>query len=187
MSTRLSVPLVTIALCASVLRLEAQETPDARIADLVRAGRLRVALYLPQYTPDSITGKVGRIGAVGAVLVELANRLGTRIGVDVIVDGYPTPPSVVTCLKERTCDVAMMGPDESRDADIDLSHPVIESDYTYLVPPGSMIQRGVPMTTTERQLSNERTSATVRQRCGLRSRALCFRPGDIATKSCSPS
>jgi len=140
MSMRRLIPLLTAALIGGAARPSAAQAPDTRVADLARAGRLRVALFLPQYTPDSITGKVVRAGSVGKVMVELANRLATRIGVQVTVDGYPTPPSVVACLRARTCDVALMGPDETRKADLDLSQPVIEIDYTYLVPAGSSIR-----------------------------------------------
>jgi len=35
------------------------ESNDPRVADLVQAGRLRVALFPPQYTKDSVTDPVG--------------------------------------------------------------------------------------------------------------------------------
>ena len=38
--------------------LDAQQAADPRVADLVRAGKLRVALFLPQYTKDPVTGEL---------------------------------------------------------------------------------------------------------------------------------
>jgi polar amino acid transport system substrate-binding protein len=133
---------IAVALLASAADAEAQQGPDSRVADLVRAGKLRVALFLPQYHEDPATGKVGRLATVGDLTVQLARALAERLGLEIVVLGFPTPPATVECLKARVCDVALMGPDVTRDADIDLSHPIIEIDYTYLVPPGSSIRTG---------------------------------------------
>lgn len=134
--------LIVLTLLLSPVGAEAQQVPDSRVADLVRAGKLRVALFLPQYHEDLATGKVGRLATVGDLTVQLARALAERLGLEVVVLGFPTPPATVECLKARACDVALMGPDVTRDADIDLSHPIIEIDYTYLVPPGSSIRTG---------------------------------------------
>jgi polar amino acid transport system substrate-binding protein len=134
--------VILLALSVSPVGAEAQNVPDSRVADLVDAGKLRVALFLPQYYEDPATGKVGRLATVGDLTVQLARALAGRLGLEVVVLGFPTPPATVECLKARACDVALMGPDETRDADIDFSHAIIEIDYTYLVPPGSSIRSG---------------------------------------------
>ena len=47
---------------------------DPRVADLVRSGKVRVALYLPQYTKDPATGESrGRP-------IEPVRNLGERMG-----------------------------------------------------------------------------------------------------------
>lgn len=133
---------MVVSLLLSAPGATAEQVPDSRIADLVRAGKLRVALFLPQYHEDPATGKVGRLATVGDLTVQLARALAKRLGLEVVVLGFPTPPATVECLKARACDVALMGSDVTRDADIDLSHPIIEIDYTYVVPPGSSIRTG---------------------------------------------
>ena len=48
------------ALLASVTVVQAQQkSPDPRVADLVQSGKIRVALFLPQYAKDSKTGDTG--------------------------------------------------------------------------------------------------------------------------------
>jgi len=39
--------LMMVALLATVATADAQQTADPRVADIVRAGKLRVALFLP--------------------------------------------------------------------------------------------------------------------------------------------
>jgi polar amino acid transport system substrate-binding protein len=120
----------------------AQPAADPRVADLVRTGKLTVALYLPQYTPGATPDTVSRFGAVGSVLVELVKGIAKPLGVRVELVGLPHPPATVACLKTHRCDFALMGPDETRDSDLDFTQPIIEIDYTYLVPPGSTINTG---------------------------------------------
>ena len=49
---------------------------DPRVADLVQAGKVRVALYLPQYTKDPVTGELR------GWCVDLVRALGERLGVE---------------------------------------------------------------------------------------------------------
>jgi polar amino acid transport system substrate-binding protein len=102
--------------------------------DLVRAGRIRVGLFFPLYTKDQASGETQ------GWAVDLARALGARIGVDVVPVELVTPPEVLESLKAGGCDVAFMGPDPSRVADVDLSQQVIQFDFTYLVPAGSRVR-----------------------------------------------
>src|SRR4029453_8733124 len=77
---RPTVPLMLVALLASVGTLAAQRAPDARVADLVRAGRVRVALFLPQYTQEPVTGEIR--GEV--YLVETARALAAGLGGELV-------------------------------------------------------------------------------------------------------
>jgi hypothetical protein len=55
-----------------------QQTHDAWAADLARSGYLRVGLFLPQYTTDTVTGELrGR-----PVFSDIAHALADRIGVE---------------------------------------------------------------------------------------------------------
>jgi hypothetical protein len=65
---------------------EAQQAADLRVADLVKAGRIRVALHLAQYTKDPVTGGLRGLGS-GAVTVQIAHALAARLGVEVQLIG----------------------------------------------------------------------------------------------------
>src|SRR5262249_52683014 len=101
---------------------------DARVADLIRAGKVRVGLFPPQYTKEPVTGELR------SVWVEIARALAARIGVQVVLLEHSTPPQVVDCLKADACDVVFL-PFDSRAAEVGgFSSPFIEFDFTYLVP-----------------------------------------------------
>jgi polar amino acid transport system substrate-binding protein len=124
------------ALVATMMVADAQPAPDARVADLVRAGKVRAALFLPQFTRDVVTG-----GIRGDVhLVDTAQALATRLGVELMLVDYPTPTKAIEGLKAGLCDVAFLGIDPSRAIDVGFSPPFVELDYTYLVPAGSSIR-----------------------------------------------
>ena len=114
------------------------KTNDPRVADLMQAGRLRVALFPPQYAKDPVSGELRGAGP-GPAFLEIARALAARIGVEVQLIGYQTPDEVMECLNAGACDVAFMGPE--RVGKVDLSSPIVELDYTCLVPAGSSIRR----------------------------------------------
>src|SRR6266568_7056301 len=117
---------------------EAQQTSDPRVADLVQAGKIRVGMH-SFYTKDSRTGEL-RAVSTGIIFLDIARILGARIGVEVLPFWHPTIPEMLTCLTAGECDVGFMGPDPSR-AGVDFSPPILQLDYTFLVPAGSSIQR----------------------------------------------
>jgi ABC-type amino acid transport substrate-binding protein len=84
--TRISkISFVLLALLASVTTVCAQQAPDARIADLVKAGKLRFGLFPPQYVKDPTTGDLK------SAWVEVARALAGRIGVELVLLEHPTP------------------------------------------------------------------------------------------------
>jgi polar amino acid transport system substrate-binding protein len=117
---------------------DAQQAADPRIADLVRSGKLRVALFLPQYTEDPVTGEI-RGQYTGTVIIQIADALAPRLGVEVQLVGYPAPPAVVECIKAGACDVALVGINLSRAAEVGFTPPLVLYPFTYLVPAGSSI------------------------------------------------
>src|SRR5215470_6802562 len=110
------------------------QTTDPRVADLVRAGKLRVGLFLPQY------GK-GPEGLKTTVWVETARAYAARVGVPLVIVEHATPPEAISCLKAGSCDQLFL-PLDARAAQIgDFSNPVFQFDYTLMVPAGSPIAK----------------------------------------------
>ena len=124
--------LVSLASLA-VVTAEAQTT-DPRVADLVRAGKLRVGLFLPQY------GK-GPDGLKTTVWVETARAYAARVGVPLVIVEHATPPEAIVCLKTGACDQLFL-PLDARAAEIgDFSNPIFEFDYTLMVAADSSVTK----------------------------------------------
>ena len=135
MKRRLRGSVVMLALLAAPHIADAQQAPDPRVADLVRAGKVRVALFPPQYTKDPVSGELK------GVYVDVARAVAARIGVELVLVEHPTPPKMVECLKAGACDVGSLGFDPARAGDVEGFSPAfLEFDYTYLVPAGSSIR-----------------------------------------------
>jgi polar amino acid transport system substrate-binding protein len=131
-ATRAAALLLALASLA-VATAEAQTT-DPRVADLVRAGKLRVGLFLPQY------GK-GPDGLRTTVWVETARAYAARVGVPLAIVEHATPPEAIACLKAGSCDQLFL-PRDARAAEIgDFSNPVFQFDYTLMVPANSLIAK----------------------------------------------
>ena len=89
----------------------ARQIIDPRVADLVRCGKIRVGLFLPQYTSDRSTGQLT------SVWVESARIFASRLGVQLAIVEHSTPPEAIACLKTSTCDLLFL-PLDARAADI---------------------------------------------------------------------
>ncbi len=113
----------------------ATKISDVRVADLVRAGKIRAALFPPQYDKDAVTGEYR------GVWFEVIRALGERIGVDVVVVELPTPARMIECLAAGDCDIGSLGFDPTRADQVGgFSPPFMQVDYTYLVPENSSIR-----------------------------------------------
>lgn len=115
----------------------AQATQDSRVADLVRAGELRVGLglgTLMQAVKDPATGELR------GVALEMARALAARIGLKLVTIEYPRPGAVIDGLRTNAWDVSFLGIDPDRMEQVDFSHPYAQSDITYLVRAGSAIR-----------------------------------------------
>ena len=131
---------LAVALAAMFAHLaQAQQAPDPRVADLVRAGKIRVGVHSVMYAKDDKTGQAEAAG-VGIILLDIARALGTRIGAEIVLVGHPTIAEMLTCVTSGACDTGFMGPDSSRTG-LEFSPPILQLDYTFLVPAGSSIQR----------------------------------------------
>jgi polar amino acid transport system substrate-binding protein len=112
---------------------------DPRIADLVRSGTIRLALFLPQYVDDPASGALRGVGT-GVIAIEIARALAARLGIEAALIALPTPTKTVEALKHGGCDVAFLGIEPSRATEVDFTSAVFEFDYTYLVPARSTIR-----------------------------------------------
>jgi polar amino acid transport system substrate-binding protein len=113
-------------------------TADPRIADLVRAGAIRLALFLPQYTKDAATGAVRGLGP-GIVMLDIARELAARLNTKLLIVEQPTPRAALDCIKAGGCEFAFLGIEPSRAAEIDFTPAVFQFDYSFLVPAGSLL------------------------------------------------
>ena len=135
MKVNLRFLLMMGVLLASTTMANAQQAPDLRVADLVRAGKLRIALFPPEYTKDPATGELR-----GGPFLEVARALAARIGIEALPIEYPTPPKVVECLRAGACDVGFVGIDRAEKEGLGHSRPFMQLEFTYLVPAGSSIR-----------------------------------------------
>ena len=119
---------------APLVAIAGAQTTDPRVADLVRTGKLRVGLFLPQY------GK-GPDGLKTTVWVETARAYAARVGVELVIVEHNNPSEAIACFKGGACDQLFL-PLDPRAADIgEFSNPVFQFDYTLMVPAGSPIAK----------------------------------------------
>src|SRR5262245_16571888 len=71
---------------------------------------------------------------------ETVHVAGLEISNGVVPVGHPTIPEMLTCLTAGACDMGFLGPDPSRGG-VDFSPPILQVQYTFLVPAGCSIQR----------------------------------------------
>ena len=107
---------------------ETQPAADPRVADLLHAGRVRVALYVPQYHKDPVTG------ALSGWPIDLVAALGERIGVQGVPVEHPNPADALASVVAGGCDAAIIGIEAERATRLDYTAPLVEADYTLLAP-----------------------------------------------------
>jgi polar amino acid transport system substrate-binding protein len=115
----------------------ARQNSDPRIADLVRAGHIRVGLGLGNHASamkDPATGEMHGMAS------DLANALAARVGVPLQIVEYPRPGAVFDGAQSGAWDVTFLVIDPDRTAEAEVSPPYMQSEFTYLVPAGSAIR-----------------------------------------------
>jgi len=103
--------------------------------ELTPTGKLRVGVnlgnfLLVQRNPD---------GTVRGIVPDLAQELAKRLGVAAELRQYEKVGEVADGAKKGEWDVAFIGAEPQRAADIDFTAPYVEIEATYLVPAGSKI------------------------------------------------
>ncbi len=130
--------LLTILLLLGSWSVVAARVVDPRVGDLVQSGKLRAALFMPQYTKDPTTGQIRGLG-LGVVAIEVAKALAVRLGVELVLVEEPSPQKAIGCLDDGGCDLAFLGIEAERLSEVDFTPAVVQFDYTYLLPSRSAI------------------------------------------------
>jgi polar amino acid transport system substrate-binding protein len=138
MTTRLRALATLVALLVPAVAA-AQPSSDPRVADIVRAGKVRIGMHLPQFVQDPKTGEIHGHGT-GTVIVQVAQALADRLGVKLELVGNPSPPALVKCLNSNGCDLGFLGFVPGRTAEVNFTAPYILVPFTFMVPAGSKIR-----------------------------------------------
>jgi polar amino acid transport system substrate-binding protein len=112
----------------------APPSADPRVADLLKAGVIRVALYVPQYNKDPVTG------ALSGWPIDLVAALGRQIGIQGLPVEHPNPADALASVAGGGCDAGIIGIEAERATKIDYTPPLVEADYTVLAPASSPYQ-----------------------------------------------
>jgi polar amino acid transport system substrate-binding protein len=104
--------------------------------ELTPTGRLRVGVNLSNFllvqrNPD---------GSIRGIVPDLAQELARRLGVAAELRKYEKVGDVADGAKKGEWDVAFIGAEPQRAAEIDFTAPYVEIEATYLVPAGSPIK-----------------------------------------------
>jgi len=116
----------------------AQPTSDPRVADLVRAGKVRFGTFPPQYTRDSTSGELK------GPVVEMMRALAAHMGLSAELIDLPTPSRLVECLESGTCDIGSLSFDPARAGQVGgFTPPFMQIEFTHLVPAGTSASAAV--------------------------------------------
>jgi len=104
--------------------------------ELTPTGKLRVGVNLSNFllvqrNPD---------GSIRGIVPDLAQELARRLGVAAELRKYEKVGEVADGAKQGEWDVAFIGAEPQRAAEIDFTAPYVEIEATYLVPAGSAIK-----------------------------------------------
>jgi polar amino acid transport system substrate-binding protein len=111
-----------------------QQAADPRIADLVRAGRIRFGIFPPQYTKDAS-------GELTGPWVEVMRALAAQMRLPAVFVELPAPAALVASLATGGCDLGSLGFDPTRAGQVGgFTPPFMQVDYTFLVPAGSALR-----------------------------------------------
>ncbi len=124
---------------------------DPRIADIAKAGSIRLVLFLPQYAKTP-AGDINPLGA-GLVARDLIGALSERLHIKIQIVLQPTPPKAIETLNAGGGDVMILGIEEPRRKLVEFTPPVIQFDYAYLVPASSHIEKTAEVDRPGRRIS----------------------------------
>jgi polar amino acid transport system substrate-binding protein len=121
-----------MAACAST-----PPVPPSARAELAPTGTLRAGI---NYGNVILAQKDRATGESRGVAIDLARELGRRLGVSVEVIGYDSVGKMVDGAKAGEWDIAFLGSDPARAAEITFTPAYVELEATFLVPAGSALR-----------------------------------------------
>ena len=124
------------ALLGAASCTESSGVADAVRAELAPTGTLRAAINLGN--PVLVTTDGPRADLAG-IAPDIAREIGRRLEVPVQFVPYPSAPAAADAAASGRWDVAFIGADPAREAEIAFTKPYVELEATYLVPAGSSI------------------------------------------------
>lgn len=104
--------------------------------ELTPTGKLRVGVNLGNF----LLVQRNADGSIRGIVPDLAQELAQRLGVAAELRHYEKVGEVADGAKKGEWDVAFIGAEPQRAAEIDFSAPYVEIEATYLVPAGSPIK-----------------------------------------------
>jgi polar amino acid transport system substrate-binding protein len=156
-----------VLLIANSAAIHAQQSSDPRVADLVQAGKLRVAIGLGS---PVLAMKNPNNGDVRGPALDLAQALAKTIGTPLEAIEYQRPGAILADAQKDKWDLTFLVVDPARAEQADFSIPYMQSDFTYLVPAGSskqsvaeLDQAGVRIAVPRGDASDLRLTKTLKQ------------------------
>jgi polar amino acid transport system substrate-binding protein len=104
--------------------------------ELTPTGKLRVGVNLGNF----LLVQRNADGSIRGIVPDLAQELARRLGVAAELRHYEKVGEVADGAKKGEWDVAFIGAEPQRAAEIDFSAPYVEIEATYLVPAGSPLK-----------------------------------------------
>ena len=87
-----------LACLAIALANPSRANADPRMADVLKAGKLRIGVFPSfQFSRDAA-------GKPRGLALDIANAISKQLGIaEVVVVEHPTPPQVIACVKSGDC------------------------------------------------------------------------------------
>jgi polar amino acid transport system substrate-binding protein len=114
------------------------EVSAALRSEFAPTGKLRVGLNMSNFL---LTAKDPATGAPRGLAFDLGTELAQRLGLPVEFLQYPNPGALAEAAKTGVWDVGFLGAEPQRANEIDFTAAYVEIEATYLVPPGSPLQK----------------------------------------------
>jgi polar amino acid transport system substrate-binding protein len=129
----MAVIVVVAAACSAP-----KEDTAAEAKELAPTGRLRAGL---NFANALLTGKDPATGEARGVAADIARELGRRLNVPVDIVAYESAGALADAASSGAWDIGFLGAEPQRASVISFTAAYAEIESTYLVPPGSSLQR----------------------------------------------